>query len=596
MFVRRSWVVGISLFVALGCSGREDGAGDVSAGADGGAVVDDGGGGGTGPDGSGDAANPGCSVPSPTLAGEVATSRGLARGSAVGGTWRFLGMPYAEPPVGGRRFAEAEPMGCWTAPLQADDYGAVCPQIPATGKDKGKLVGAEDCLRLSVWTPTAALGDGPGKGDGKPRPVWVFVHGGGNVQGSMSEAVPLGSKPIYDGARIAAEQDAVVVTLNYRLGALGWLALPAAAQDPAKPGNAAISDLLTALGWVEDEIAAFGGDPERVLLFGESAGGVNVCALLATPAAKGRFGAAIIESGGCVQPAAAAVVAEHQAAIDKGSCANQSSAAAMLACLRALPVDKVLAELPGGVGITTAGLGGDGTLRMGPIAGGAFLPKSPHAALADGSAAQVPVVFGVNAEEQAGAFLFPVQDDAALTQHIQTVFALLPKAQRDQLVATYTAPGAFADAGEAQEQLYADMRFVCPARRYAKAAAAGGNAAVRRYYFARRAVTKQGETPAKHGIELLYVFGTMSDIPLFSPHADDLALAAGMRAMWGQLARGEAPAWDAGTDAAPLAWPVWDAASDPALRLDMPVAVQQGVITERCNVWEGVFDAIGWGS
>lgn len=205
------------------------------------------------------------------------------------------------------------------------------------------------------------------------------------------------------------------------------------------------------------------------------------------------------------------------------------------------------------------------------------------------------MVFGVNAEEQAGLLLLTVKDNAALTAHIHTAFLVLPKALREQLVAIYTAPGAFSDAGEAQEQLYADMRFVCPARRYASDAVKGGNAAVRRYLFARRAKTKQGETPARHGMELLYIFGTMSDIPLFTPHADDLALAAWMRALWGQLAKGIAPAWDAGTDALPLPWPTWDAATDPALRLDTPVSMQQGVASARCDVWDAVYAAAGWG-
>jgi para-nitrobenzyl esterase len=218
------------------------------------------------------------------------TTAGPVRGGLTGGgTQAWLGIPYAAPPVGALRFRAPVPPQGWDRPRDALAFGYRCPQfaspLAAAEGEPGTLIGSEDCLTLNVFAPAGA--------DARSAlPVMVFIHGGGNTIGS---AIP------YDGSRFVQEQGVVMVTLNYRLGVLGWFshpALRATAQDAAEgSGNFALLDMVMALRWVRDNITAFGGDPSRVTLFGESAGGRNIYGLLASPPAAGLFHGAIVQSG-----------------------------------------------------------------------------------------------------------------------------------------------------------------------------------------------------------------------------------------------------------------------------------------------------------
>jgi para-nitrobenzyl esterase len=207
--------------------------------------------------------------------------------------WR--GLPYAKPPVGERRWRPPEPPEPWSGEREALGPGAHCPQYPSPfggieGPDD-EVSGSEDCLFLDVYAPRFEPGAVPRGAE--RRPVMVWIHGGGNVVGAGHR---------YDGGHLAAREDVVVVTVNYRLGPLGWFrhaALRGADASPAeRSGNFATLDLVRALEWVRDHIAAFGGDPERVTIFGESAGATNVVTLLLSPLAKGLFHRAIVQSGG----------------------------------------------------------------------------------------------------------------------------------------------------------------------------------------------------------------------------------------------------------------------------------------------------------
>ena len=203
----------------------------------------------------------------------------------------FKGIPYAAPPVGDLRWKEPQPPAGWDGVKAFDQFGATCPQSPYPA---GSLYvskpekQSEDCLCLNVWTGAKKAGD--------KRPVMVWIHGGALTRGS-------GSNNIYDGAALAAK-GVVLVTINYRLGALGYFAHPALSAESAHhaSGNYGVLDQIAALKWVQRNIAAFGGDPNRVTIFGESAGSWSVCALVATPLAKGLFHRAIGESGGVFGP------------------------------------------------------------------------------------------------------------------------------------------------------------------------------------------------------------------------------------------------------------------------------------------------------
>ena len=216
----------------------------------------------------------------------VETRRGRVRGLAEAGLAVFRGIPYARPPVGPRRFGPPEPPEAWTGTHDATRFGSSAPQ-------NGALIGpimslgigrtSEDCLYLNIWTPAA---------DRRRRPVLVWIHGGAFLLGS-------GSQMLYDGATLARRGDVVVVTINYRLGAFGFLRLrDRFGQRLPATGNEGLLDQVAALTWVRDEIEAFGGDPGQVTIFGESAGSMSCATLLGLPRAHGLFHRAILQSGG----------------------------------------------------------------------------------------------------------------------------------------------------------------------------------------------------------------------------------------------------------------------------------------------------------
>ncbi|MEW6269404.1 MAG: carboxylesterase family protein, partial [Thermodesulfobacteriota bacterium] len=212
----------------------------------------------------------------------VETTHGRVRGVVHAGHVAYLGLRYAMPPVGPRRFTAPAPAEPWAGVQEAERFGFACPQPPSVlpGMEPGPQ--GEDCLFLNVYAP---------RGGGGRKPVLVWLHGGGFSAGSAAQA-------IYDGGRLAARGDAVVVTVNYRLGPLGFLHLPALGADvPGAVDDPGLLDQLAALAWVRDNAAAFGGDPGNVTIFGESAGAMSVATLVACPAARGLVRRAIAQSG-----------------------------------------------------------------------------------------------------------------------------------------------------------------------------------------------------------------------------------------------------------------------------------------------------------
>ena len=259
----------------------------------------------------------------------VQTRPGALRGQVEDGIHVFRGVPFAQPPVGDLRWRRPHPLQPWSGVREALEFGPVSIQAerPAAGPFAGIMghsqeLTSEDCLYLNVWTP--------GLDDGR-RPVMVWIHGGGLSSGS-------GSSPAYDGAPLAARGDAVVVTINYRLGALGYLPDPVLADGDETEGNFGFHDMLAALTWVRDEIVAFGGDPSNVTIFGESAGGIAVGILLASPLSEGLFQHAIIQSGAADRLHSRESVAEMLPFYYRELGLDQPSADE----LRRLPVDDLL--------------------------------------------------------------------------------------------------------------------------------------------------------------------------------------------------------------------------------------------------------------
>jgi len=246
----------------------------------------------------------------PAPVADQATLRKTPLGPVVGfvdayGAHAWLGLPFAAPPVGELRWKAPRPVQPWSDVRNALAIGNMCVQFPSLLSGAGRNpqssapVGNEDCLYLNVWAPAFAPGDVPAAD--KARPVMVWIHGGGNS---------IGHGGSYNGARLAADHNVIVVTVNYRLGPFGWFSHPALRSDLASAednsGNYGILDQIAALHWVRDNIAAFGGNPDNVTIFGESAGGADVLALLVSPLAKGMFQRAIVESGGLFEATRAA--------------------------------------------------------------------------------------------------------------------------------------------------------------------------------------------------------------------------------------------------------------------------------------------------
>lgn len=303
----------------------------------------------------------------PVDPGVVRTAAGAVRGTVADDHRYFAGIPYAAAPVGPLRWQPPAPVAPWTGFRDATRPGARC--IQDTSSDVDRRPPSEDCLTLNVWTPPPS---------DEPRPVLVWIHGGSYLNGSGD---------IYPARRLAG-RGIVVVTINYRLGALGFLAHPAFGSG-GDVGNYGLADQQAALRWVRDNIAGFGGDPDKVTIAGESAGGMAVCDHLVAPGSRGLFSAAIIQSAPCQMqydlPAAQEASAAYAADV---GCADPRAAAD---CLRSLPADRFQKPL------TYARFG---TERLsGPVVGTEALPENSFAAITAGKAARVPVMIGTTQDE-----------------------------------------------------------------------------------------------------------------------------------------------------------------------------------------------------
>ncbi|WP_375398095.1 carboxylesterase/lipase family protein [uncultured Sphingomonas sp.] len=313
---------------------------------------------------------------------DVVTGSGPVHGAvADGGVVAFKGIPYASPPVGPLRWRPPQPAARWTSPRDATRFGTPCFASPLPGPPS-RVVESEDCLTLNVWTPPAGV-------TGK-RPVMVWIHGGGFVFGSSAQ-------PGYDGTALA-KRGVVLVSINYRLGVLGFLAHPALDREGPASGNYGLQDQIAALRWVRANIAAFGGDPANVTIFGESAGAHAVGMLMASPPARGLFAKAIAESG-AFWDSEHGSIATHGEALARGTAFQQRMGATDLAALRAMPADRLNTATAWDIRLDP------GTTAFAPSVDGYVLHEAPAAVFTRGAAARVPLLAGWNDKEEAPLFL-----------------------------------------------------------------------------------------------------------------------------------------------------------------------------------------------
>ncbi len=468
------------------------------------------------------------------------TTSGPVVGAEAAGVAAFKGVPFAAPPVGDLRWRAPQAPKAWTQPLQAKAYGPDCMQKPFPG-DAAPLgvTPAEDCLYVNVWTPKAALEAPKAK-----KPVMVWIYGGGFVNGGSSPAV-------YSGDRFARD-GVVLVSFNYRVGRFGFFAHPAltaAKADGGLLGNYALLDQIAALKWVRDNIAAFGGDPSNVTVFGESAGGMSIHALLTSPLAKGLFQKAIIQSGGgrprllptlplkAGQGERSAEAAGKAFAVKAGVTGDDAAA---LAALRALPADAVV----DGLNMATSGVP---TWGGGPMIDGAILPREPLASYEAGAWSKMPVMVGATG---ADGFFFggtPDQVYAPFGDKRPTAEALYnPDGQSPIGVYGWKAAG--------------DRMFIEPARKIARTLSAQG-APVYEFRFSYVAESQRGQWwGAPHATEIPFVFDTVDARYGAALTPADAAAAKAAHAYWIAFAKTGVPS----APGAP-AWPAFQTAADQLL-------------------------------
>ena len=470
--------------------------------------------------------------------------RGLARdGCAV---WR--GIPFAAPPTGARRFLPPEPPAPWTGERDATKFGPVAMQsrdsrIAMMSGISEKTVMSEDCLCLNVFAPLAYA-------DGRKRAVLVWVHGGAFVMGS-------GSTPLYRGETFATD-DLVVVTFNYRIGVLGLLYL--GHKDPAYAhGNVCLLDQVAALAWVKQNIAAFGGDPQRVTVMGESAGAVSIATLLGMPAARGLFQAAIVQSGASQLSVPTRADA---AAFADGVLADLG--VTDLHVLAELPVEKILEAQQ------RAALA-KGLAAFAPYLDGVTVPIDPLAAVRDGSGIAVPILTGTNRDEWT-LFAEFIGHAAAVAPLQRAIVERIGEPATAKLLAVYEA----SDHGVAHGwiDLIGDVAFRIPVILLAEA----NRAPTYVYRFDFASPGMGGKLGATHALELMFLWRAL-ELPVgqfflggSAPGAKELG--DHMHATWVAFVKDHAP---------PAGWPAYATPARPTMLFDVVsrVADDPGSVTRR---------------
>lgn len=483
----------------------------------------------------------------------IDTTNGPVRGSEAAGIRSFKGIPFAAPPLGELRWQPPATPEKWTDEFDATEPGASCPQLEGlTNQFVPQPPSDEDCLTLDVY----------GSLDAADAPVMVWIHGGGFTSGS-------GHSPLYDGTNLANE-GVVMVSINYRLDALGFLPTGSLDDTEGPSANWGILDQVAALRWVQDNISAMGGDPENVTIFGESAGGFSVCALLASPMTDDLFSRAIIESGGGCglltqpdtevegRPSGADMADTFVAATP---CADDPEP---LSCLRELPVDDVLA----------ASETEDNDVNFGLVADGESLIDSAYEQAEANTLRDTPIITGSNLDENT---LFSLNaEEPTAEAFAAAVAAVVDEGMADQVVAAYDGYETNLDRLRA---LRTELTFSCSARRFA--AAARDDTDVYSYEFTRRSPADPFGVGATHGAEMIYIFGNPEGITGLGAilSGEDLDLAAAMRATWVAFAT-------EGTPTADPAWPTYDPDGETIYRWDIPASVTADIRDGRCDLLE----------
>ena len=498
----------------------------------------------------------------------IATTSGKVQGIQEGGVSVFKGIPYAAPPVGELRWRPPQPFKPGDDVLKASRFGPACFQPDAPVRS-GKFIGSEDCLYLNVWSPHPS--------PAVSLPVLFYIHGGAYFVGAASDHFKdsAGNElESYGGDVLAREFNVVVVTINYRLGTLGFLGHPALSAETSYKGsgNYGFTDQIQALKWVQKNIQSFGGNPERMMIFGTSAGASSVTVLLASPEAKGLFSSAIIQSADDYTTTLAEAEAKGITLAQALHCDQTADTAR---CLRSHSAKEIYEAIP----LT---MESGRAFPYAPNIDNYILPEPRLALIEKGKYNRVPVIVLSTAEEYNSViqtvYPEPITTEEEYQKAVREYWTFVPGGP-EPIVRQYPS-AEYASPYQALIAIFSDYSYTAPARRYARALASHQNDRVWKTVFAHtfRNGPWKYYGPA-HGMQEAFIFQKF----LTPPDPDELAFAKAVGRHWTTFAATGNP--NSGIDPQ---WETYDRHKDNYVSLEIPITVKSGFRPRQCDFWDSI--------
>ncbi len=501
----------------------------------------------------------------------INTQYGRIMGNNNGGVLEFLGIPFAKPPIDSLRWKPPQEQTKWTNVLLTQAFKPGCLQKDfKQGDTTYTIVGSEDCLYLNIWTPDTVS---------KSLPVLVFFHGGANQQGAADEIS--GGTQLYYGKNLAQRGPAVVVSIDYRLGPFGFLVHPGLDLENANhiSGNYGLMDQIKALQWIHNNISFFGGDTSKIMVFGQSAGGLDIGDLLLSPMASGLFQRACIES-------AVPTASDYKSAEDKGiqfvdQYISTGTDSEKIAYIRKLPADSLIKYQ------TNALAGGIVQLPWQPVIDNYVLNGTPILNLNEGKFNRVPLIIGSNADEM--ALSSPVTVYPSMVTALMN--ASVPSNYVSEGLNLYPPGSNNTEARNSYVQILTDKQFTSTVRRVVQLISKSQSEPVWRYFLTyAQQPAKLNQFGSYHGIELFYVFNTWENATLGSGNLytpQDDSMETNMFKYWVNFANTGNPNGNG-----LVIWPQYNDSTDCYLEINAtPDGTKLGVRTEKCNFWD---DASGY--